>query len=318
MRVTILLFILLLLSVPQTLSAQSETGVFTLTAESLHDGGRVDLDETQWRFHPGDDPAWADPQLDDSAWKVVPDTFFDVDELQSHGWRGLGWFRLRLRVAPELVGEPLSLSLQQIGAAEIYLNGRLVGRFGTVAANRESERTFNPRRTPMVIVFDDRDVHTIAVRQSVMDLSDTSSGWGRWLSRVDEDVDLQLRIERANDAASRRESFLKTVITRQSIFLGVTVAIGLLHLLLFFFYPRQRANLFFSLFTFGFAANVLFSTLNATGNYGVRADAIIDTLQMLVIGVLIFSFVAFLYAALSDKFPKQFWLALIVWTLTTL
>lgn len=317
MRVTILLSILLFLFAPQIISAQSGD-VFTLTAESLRDGRSVALDEIQWRFHPGDDPAWADPQLDDSSWESVPDTFFDVDELQNLGWRGQGWFRLRLRVDPELVGEPLSLALQQIGAAEIYLNGRLVRRFGTVGASAQTEETFNPRRVPTVIVFDDRDVHTIAVRQSVMDLSDTSTGWGRWLSSVDEDVDLRLRIERANDAVLGRELFLKPIITRQSIFMGVTIAIGLLHLLLFFFYPRQRANLFFSLFTFGFASNVFLSTLNATANYGVRADAIIDTIQMLVIGVIVFSFVAFLYAAFSDKFPKHFWIVLAVWTLLTL
>jgi serine phosphatase RsbU (regulator of sigma subunit) len=315
--ISILIFILLILAPPSAVSAQSDD-VFTLTPDSFRDGRSVGLDRQQWRFRPGDELAWADPQFDDSSWETVPDTSFDVDELHSLGWRGIGWFRLRLRIAPELVGEPLSIALQQIGAAEIYLNGRLIRRFGRIGASAEEEQTFNPRQMPTVVVFDNREVHTIAIRQSVMDLSDTNSGWGRWLARVDEDMDIGLRIAQANDAVLGREQFLKPIITRQSIFIGVTVAIGLLHLLLFFFYPRQRANLFFTLFTFGFALNVFFSTLNATANYGVRADAIIDNFQMLVIGVIVFSFVSFLYAALLDKFPKHFWIVFAAWTLLAL
>lgn len=45
-----------------------------------------------WRFHPGDNPAWADPNFDDSQWPLLRS---DRDwELQGYnGLSGFGWYR---------------------------------------------------------------------------------------------------------------------------------------------------------------------------------------------------------------------------------
>jgi hypothetical protein len=58
--------------------------------------GAIPLDK-DWRFHLGDDKAWADPALDDSNWEPIR-----VDEpwgQQDHpSYTGFAWYRQRLQI----------------------------------------------------------------------------------------------------------------------------------------------------------------------------------------------------------------------------
>ena len=117
-------FMMLLASAGQ---AQSNE-VFTLAAGSLQNGQAVELDKLGWKYAPGDDPQFADPQFDDRAWATLTDSAKPEDS----GWHGSGWFRLHLRVAPELANVPLNLEMAHLGASEVYLNGKLIKRFGVV------------------------------------------------------------------------------------------------------------------------------------------------------------------------------------------
>ncbi|HLI77317.1 MAG TPA: hypothetical protein VKV02_10265, partial [Acidobacteriaceae bacterium] len=49
----------------------------------------------QWRFHPGDDPRWADPRFDDSQWPLVR-SGKDWDEIGYHDLNGIAWYRFRV------------------------------------------------------------------------------------------------------------------------------------------------------------------------------------------------------------------------------
>jgi len=53
----------------------------------------------QWRFQVGDDPAWADPNFDDSARNKI-DLTQSFDEHGIEGYTGYAWYRLRLSPAP--------------------------------------------------------------------------------------------------------------------------------------------------------------------------------------------------------------------------
>ncbi|MCC7021151.1 MAG: hypothetical protein IT332_15420 [Ardenticatenales bacterium] len=91
------------------------------------DGPRILRGE--WRLHAGDDPAFADPNLDDSGWRIVPpDT----------PWRALtdppahrAWVRRRVAVPRD---QALAVGFERVrDAAEIYVDGRLVARHGDPA-----------------------------------------------------------------------------------------------------------------------------------------------------------------------------------------
>ena len=86
-----------------------------------------------WSYQPGDDPAWADPDFDDSAWPLVAPALADLDAVPG-GWSGIGWFRRRIQTTAGFGDRPLGLYVHQGGASEVYLNGRLVARFGTVSS----------------------------------------------------------------------------------------------------------------------------------------------------------------------------------------
>lgn len=106
-----------------------------------------------WRFHLGDDPAWAQPNYDDSAWPVV--------SLNDPRVKGLGyrWLRLRVHLEPGLdtrsewgKGEtyllagpydsgandapgPLVLGVVGFrGAYQLYVNGQPAGAVGFLPA----------------------------------------------------------------------------------------------------------------------------------------------------------------------------------------
>jgi hypothetical protein len=52
-----------------------------------------------WQFHTGNDPHWASPSLDDSAWDPI--TASDSWGSQGHpGHTGFAWYRRHLRIGP--------------------------------------------------------------------------------------------------------------------------------------------------------------------------------------------------------------------------
>lgn len=54
-----------------------------------------------WRFHTGDNPAWADPNFDDSGWPLLhPDRSWA--EQGYPGYQGFAWYRFQLLVPPKL------------------------------------------------------------------------------------------------------------------------------------------------------------------------------------------------------------------------
>jgi Stage II sporulation protein E (SpoIIE) len=80
-----------------------------------------------WRFHPGDNPAWAQPGFDDHSWTVV--------SLGDPAVRGLGyrWLRLRLQLPPK--HGPMVIGVWgDRGAYQLFVNGRPAGTTGFLPA----------------------------------------------------------------------------------------------------------------------------------------------------------------------------------------
>jgi signal transduction histidine kinase/CheY-like chemotaxis protein len=87
-----------------------------------------------WRFHLGDDTAFARPGFDDSAWETmhVPGGW----GRQEHpAVSGIGWYRLALRVDDAALGSPraIGLSMGKVDSAyELYAGGTRLGGVGVV------------------------------------------------------------------------------------------------------------------------------------------------------------------------------------------
>jgi serine phosphatase RsbU (regulator of sigma subunit) len=276
----LLMFSPWLLLLTTSLAAQSERA-FPLMADSLQNGKSIELSKLNWKYQPGDDPRFADPQFDDHSWESFNGTAITLAHIPLSGWRGIGWFRLRLQVDPTLASQPLALVMVHYGASEVYLDGKLVQRFGVVGTTPETEVAYNPNTLPVNITLDARGEHVLAVRRSCMEMRDMSR---------DDQID-----KRAGGGL-------------YLLNFGLLLAIGLLHLLLYWFYPRQRANLFFGLFACSSAAsNIIYyrwslSHQSATGI--LLQNGMNNTLTMLALGTLL----AFMYTAFAERIPKWFWL----------
>ena len=93
-----------------------------------------------WQFHAGDDPRWADPELDDSGWASIE--VGRAWEGQGHAdLTGFAWYRRHIVLATDTNTNPqgmnagwnVGLLLDAVeDAAEVYWNGRLVGSYGKV------------------------------------------------------------------------------------------------------------------------------------------------------------------------------------------
>ena len=105
--------------------------------------GVIDLDRerepvtrvsTLWKFHPGHDPRWAEPDIDDSTWKTLnPQKNWDTQGYTTTDDQA--WFRFKLHVAP---GSP-DLLLQiprMMKNYQLFANGKQIGQVGSVPPMR--------------------------------------------------------------------------------------------------------------------------------------------------------------------------------------
>ncbi|MBT3269152.1 hypothetical protein HN371_18555 [Candidatus Poribacteria bacterium] len=207
-----------------------------------------------WRYHSGDGAGWAAVDLDDTAWEVVNPSL-TPDTLPTTGWRGHGWFRLRLTVDESLRGRSVVFTLLQLGASEVYLDGRLVARFGRVGTSPQTELpdvALYEGRKIGALAFDDRPGHVLAVRYSSFTAIRQRPGAPHGFLLAVHDGDI-------SDAIDRYAARIRQEVRERGFYTALPIAFSLLHLLLYLFYRRQRANLHYAAFTFAIGAAIFAS-----------------------------------------------------------
>ncbi len=90
----------------------------------------------------------AKPEFDDSKWKSINPTLDIHDSLPQIPRSGIVWFRLHLLV-DSAVNNQMVLMIQQSGASEIYLNGKLTHSFGLLSTNPHEVKAYNPFDKPV-------------------------------------------------------------------------------------------------------------------------------------------------------------------------
>lgn len=145
---TICFFVLMVALLPASALAQasppSDAGAQKLPATTVPVfaaqafGDQVDVNQ-DWLFHPGDDPGYASPTLDDRNWLPI-----DLHKsLASYGFSGLryGW----LRVHVHLPSHPRDLALgdgRTLGRYQVFANGVLLGSVGNMSRHDLYDRAF--------------------------------------------------------------------------------------------------------------------------------------------------------------------------------
>lgn len=256
-----------------------------------------------WHYHPGDPgdhPAWASPGFDDSRWaEAGPQLFWS--ERPPSAWPGIGWFRLRFRIDPAWRDRPLALFYEIRGAAEVYLDGRLVGRFGRVGTTEGEERAvFEDSSVP--VALGPGTEHVLAVRVSCFDLEALDRLEGRW-GGISVGLDEPEPRGRADAEELRRQT------AEQMFFTGVYGSFALIHLVLFAFYPRQRENFWFAVFTALFAA-ATFLDFQKEFAAPLATHLALHWARRFVLLAVVLSGLRFVYSLVYSRLPRWFpWIA---------
>ena len=140
-----------MLTLPAVLPAQSTIALGNATAELTG----------PWKFHTGDNPNWAQPDFDDSAWSTIdltpPQGSYDPYIGNSGfvagwtargypGYSGFAWYRLRVNLRdPVQGGLALKMPHNVDDAYQVYVNGLFIGEFGRFSGKDVTSYIAQPR-----------------------------------------------------------------------------------------------------------------------------------------------------------------------------
>jgi signal transduction histidine kinase/DNA-binding response OmpR family regulator len=145
-------------------------------------------------------------------------------------------------VDSSLLDTPLAWKIWQMGASEIYLNGKLIQKLGVVSPDDEREVLFNPKENPYAFQFKGSTHQVLAIRYSFT----KSNPYMNFFAFGNPCLNIQ--VTRMEDAIGKLlyDKSYKAFIEFGKV--GFLLFLGLLHLFFYLSYPKQRTNLYYSLF----------------------------------------------------------------------
>ena len=117
-----------------------------------------------WLFHPGSDKP---SEGTDSNWQLANTKLLTNEKGQPLPALGFGWYKKTIEVPLAYRNKPIEFRLGHFGASEIFLDGKLVHRYGAVASTVQDEKIFVPR-APFYVSLDSQSTHTLLVHYSNM------------------------------------------------------------------------------------------------------------------------------------------------------
>jgi len=199
-----------------------------------------------WIFHQGDNPEYAKPGYDDRTWKSINPALDVHDSLPQIPRSGICWFRLHFSV-DSTIGHQLAFNIYQSGASEVYLNSRLIARFGVLSANATEIKAYDPWGKPVLIPLNKGTAQVLAVRFALQ------RGVSYTIMSADNNPALKISINTLEGSMKEYYQKFYSGLSILEIFrVGVLFILVILHLAFYLFYPPQKANLYFFLFAFFF------------------------------------------------------------------
>ena len=260
-----------------------------------------------WKYHPDDNAypldQWTSPDFNDTSWEETLSRL-PMDTLPNGGWTGAGLFRLHLIVDSMLWNKPLAIYIVQKGASEIYLDGKLVRKYGIVGSTGTAETGVNTLTTHPGFVILSQSAHVISVRFSSFSLlHNRPPGIS--------DLGFVVAIGNATTAIQQGINNLKFFRTIEILAIAIPLTFSLLHFLLFLFAGRIRSNLYFAVFTFVIA---LWGILEHESFFTVELQTALTLKRLWPVYTALapLTGIRFLYALFYPKIPKQFWVFTLV------
>ncbi len=255
-----------------------------------------------WKFHLGDNPQWASPDVNDSAWATV-----STDSLPGSYKGEIAWFRLHLKADSIFLNKSAAFFIRHFGASEIYLDGFQIASFGKVSPEKDKEKSIDPNNLPVNINFYGNASHLIAIRYSNLHFPDYQKNEGLQ-SHVFDLLGFELHLT-DNDSWLEEIFSVRTNLVVLFSLGAFLLTDALLHFLLFLFYRKAKENLFYSLFAFCYAMVFFFASINETSAAPETQIFAGKALLLFINPFLFLSLLLFVYRIYENKFPKHGWIA---------
>jgi serine phosphatase RsbU (regulator of sigma subunit) len=236
-----------------------------------------------WKYSSAYMNNWTSLKFNDSSWielNTMQNDSFPAD------WKGTGWFRFHITIDPSLYNKPLYLNIWSAGKQEVYIDGKFI------AARADWKR-------PKVVSLNQTQNHILAVKYINNDPSYyKNSGFNEGFRIGFGNIE-KIMMSDLNELQSYSDE--------QMFFTAITLAFGILHLILFLFNRQFKENLIYSIFLFIYAASIFMDYQSSLAVsipellFNLRIHRILMSLtQVLVLPVL--------YSMLKQKAGKFFWL----------
>jgi len=212
-----------------------------------------------WRFHIGDDSAWASMGFDDSQWPLVRSDKSWTDQGYP-AFSGYAWYRFKVELPGD--GKPVALLVDPIvNGYRVYANGRLIGKSGS------ADPTWNPvfESDPKVYPLPpgNSGLHTVVIAIRVWTYRPIASWFGAGSvhggNRLGDADELATR---ARLEINERSSYYASEYAYSLLAALVGVAI----LALFLYRPSDKEYLWFSLLLLASFADTAFHLMLNLGS----------------------------------------------------
>lgn len=245
------------------------------------------------RFIAEDSSVFKDPSYNDKHWPWMYDD--KTDTIYDHD--GIIWLRGELKDTGYVKGKPLALSIATAGALEVYINGKLIKSIGKIGRTQSSFKPSNVVRDEIVPILMDSTSNLLAIRWKPYIASK--------LIHLNENEGLDVKFGPTEQLIKDMEADSNSI-RIPLFFCGVFIVLSVFHFILFFYYRKNRTNLYYALFTlllfitfFG-----VYKIVSGTDNFGLKiiSLAIFTTSFMVPL-----FFMGILHEVFYKKLLKSFW-----------
>ncbi|HTQ63703.1 MAG TPA: TMF family protein, partial [Puia sp.] len=275
------LFLLMILFAGKCFSQQNNIPIIHL--DSLPPQGIL-LDKG-WKFHEGDDTAWANADYDDSQWQTADLTQYKT-YFSSFIKKNIGWFRRKIYIDSSSNNSQAAILLSQSGASDWFINGRIFIQFGKIISPGKIEN-YNPHNKPILFPGNLSDSVIIAIRFA------SNASVRPWLFEAENELPITVSISPWMNALST----YKAALIEPRMQIGhsfLNIGFGLLFILLYSFIPKERTYLLFGAFCFlAGMTPVIQSTLSegsldisTYGSISFLYDIVNKTIGMVVLSII--------------------------------
>jgi phosphoserine phosphatase RsbU/P len=207
-----------------------------------------------WRFHTGDNPAWADPGFDDSNWPLIR----SGESWAAQGYpnkTGYAWYRFAIQVPDGSRSWALLLPAIYTGY-QVFADGKLIGGEGSIVPNHNETVSY----IPAVYQLPRGSTGPRSVQIAIRVWTDAAFGVPGGIQRPGSAAGASVLL--ARELAHLRDEVTTYEVSHYGYCL-VALLVGLTTLVLFLLRPEDREYLWFSILLLASGASLAASIASA-------------------------------------------------------